>query len=132
MASTSDQYTLKRQATSSGIELNDPNWDSAWTNLENTMMVSMTLQGHEQSLFKRHVSFRSASTIMDPPRMSKSFALKSVLAEFDVHSLQKRWKTLQSAIIEGIYLLKYTKDEVTGDTDADEHSVGAPYVQGLI
>lgn len=128
MASTSEVYTLKRVASSKGIELNNPNWDSAWMNLKDTMMVSMTLQGHEQSLFKRHISFKKASEVMDAPRMSKSFALKSVLARFDMDKLQKRWKSRQSLTIEGIYLLKYGNDEVT--TNKDE--VGAPYLQGLL
>ena len=52
------------------------------------MMVSMTLQGHEQALFKIHLSFKTASEVMDAPRMSKSFALKSVLAGFDVDKLK--------------------------------------------
>ena len=109
MASTSEVYTLKREASSRGIKLNNPNWDSAWMNLRDTMMVSMTLQGHEQSLFKRHISFKTASEVMDAPRMSKSFALHSVLAGFDIVKLRKRWKNRQSTIIEGMYLLKYDK-----------------------
>lgn len=128
MASTSEVYTLKHEASSKGIKLNNPNWDSAWMNLKDTMMVSMTLQGHEQSLFKRHISFKKASEVMDAPRMSKSFALKSVLARFDMDKLQKRWKSRQSLTIEGIYLLKYGNDEVT----ANEHEVRAPYLQGLL
>lgn len=128
MASTSEVYTLKRETSSRGIDFNNPNWDSAWMNLRDTMMVSMTLQGHEQSLFKRHISFKRASEVMDAPRMSKSFALHSVLERFDIGKLQKRWKSRQSLIIEGIYLLKYGDDEVT----ANEHEVGAPYLQGLL
>ena len=53
-----------------------------------------------------------------------------------MHVLQKWWKSQRAQIIEGIYLLKYTKDEVTGAlasvSDADEHRIGAPYIHGLI
>ena len=113
MASTA--FTLKREATSTGIEHNEPNWAATWLDLGDTMMVSETLQGHEETLFKRHLSFKRASEVLAAPRMSKGFALKRVLAGFDVDKLKTLWESW-----------KYGNDEVTGGT-ANEHDVGAPY-----
>ena len=129
MASTA--FTLKREATSTGIKHNEPNLAAAWLDIGDTMMVSETLQGHEETLFKRHLSFKGASEVMAAPRMSKGFALKRVLAGFDLDKLKTLWESQQAQLIEGLYLLKYGNDDVTGGT-ADEHNVGAPYLQGLL
>lgn len=48
----------------------DPSWPDTWDQVSKVAMVTLTLQGHEEHLFKRHISFKECRKYMDAPHMS--------------------------------------------------------------
>lgn len=89
-------------------------------------MVALTLEGHEETLFKQHISFKNASKHMNM-LMSKPFRFKAVTKTFNVEELKKSWNDRGSTILEGLWNLKYAEDEV-----ANELKIGSPYVMKLL
>lgn len=87
-------------------------------------LVALTLEGHQSSLFKKHLSFTDACKYMDAPTMSRAFQLQSVTENFNVAKLKKSWDHRAATIIEGIFGLDYAS--------ADEKQIGAPYVLRLL
>ena len=64
MDSPRSQAILQQIKTPSCIRHNAPSWDAAWMAVAKTGMVALTLQGHQSSLFKKHLSFTNASKNM--------------------------------------------------------------------
>lgn len=91
----------------SGIRHSVVNWNDAWMEIAETGLVASTLEGHQSSLFKKHLSFIDACKNMDAPTMSRAFQLQSVTEIFNMAKLRKSWDHQAATIIEGIFALDY-------------------------
>ncbi len=60
------------------VQSDNPSWPDAWDQVSKVSMVALTLQGHEELLFKHHISFKEGEKYMKPPRMSIAFQFQSL------------------------------------------------------
>lgn len=74
------------------------------------------------------MTFKNAKDHMDIPKKSKEFSFGSVLKSLKLDRLKKRWDHRGPIILEGIFMLAYGKDGVTGN----ETLVGDPYLHHLL
>ena len=104
---------------------NDPRWPDAWNQVSKIAMVALTLQGHEQHLFKRQSSFKEGRKYMDAPHMSPAFQFHSLTQLFNMTRLTTSWKHRGATITEAMWNLNW-------EGDTDEKKTGAPYVKKLL
>ena len=125
---TRDEFSLSRDATQ-GFSYNSPNWEKAWLELPYASVSVLCLKGHEENLFKKHMSFKNAKDFIDKPTLSNHSSLGHI-CDVDVVALRKQWKRRATSILEAIYGLKFLDDDKV--TSGDEAKVGSPYVAKLL
>ena len=123
-----DSY-INRIENHQGVQyrLSGKSLGDAWFDIGRFGLVALTLRGHEDKLFKRHLSFKSASTLFTAaPAMSDSYPLDS-LAMLDLPKLKNLLSLQMTPLLESIFHLKFTED-----IRHDELSVDKPYLQGVL
>lgn len=103
----------------------NPSWPDAWDQVSKLSMVALTFQGHEEHLFKCHISFKNGSKYMNAPRMSKPFQFSTLTQLFNTTKLTAIWKHRGATITEAMWNLKWKGD-------ANEKKIGAPYLKKLM
>ena len=124
-----DELTcINRVNDRSGIHyiIEGPSLEECWKNVKRLGLVALSLRGHEETLFKTHLSFKGAQERFQAPVMSVSKPLKNVIG-LDLDNLQKRLSNQLSAVLETIFHLNFSDDDVS-----NERKVDKPYLQGVL
>ena len=94
----------------------------SWFDIGRFGLVALTLRGHEETLFKRYLSFKSASAQFTAA--PASYPLDS-LGTLDLQKLTKLLSLQMTPLLEGIFHLKE-------DIRNDKLGVDKPYLQGVL
>ena len=117
----------KNKGVSYRISSRDDDYlSAAWETFKRVGFVSLILNGHEEKLFKEHLSFKTAAKSFAPPSTSQSQPLHA-FAAIAVQKLQSRFRRYLNYMLEGIFRLPFTED-----THAAEDSTDKPYLQGVL
>ena len=119
---------LKRVEDRSGVQYETVgrSLEESWNDLTRLGLVALTLKGHEDTLFKTHLSFKSAKEKLKAPIMSPSQPLHGIM-RVDISNLHKRLLNQLSPLLEAIFHFAFSDDAV-----ANENKVDKPYLQSVL
>ena len=96
-------------------------------NIKNLGFVSLTFSGHEESLFKTHLSFKDTCHQFSAPVMSISQPLRHI-ASLNLHQLEAQLNNQMSPLLGDIFDVEFTDD----DPHSDERKVDKPYLHKIL
>ena len=98
-----------------------------WLKIPLLGMVSLSLRGHEEHLFKTHLSFKETSSKFGSPRMSPSKPLQEICT-LNLPKMRVALANQMSPLLRSILAIEFDGDE----THNDEHASDRPYLQMVL